>query len=133
MNMYVISCVWSGAFVPLVLSVVIDLAPPFGSVPFPCSLLHLVPPAHFPNTLPSTRAPFSSTKAVALPYPTGLPGNLGAVSSTWNIRGVVFAHGHGASHSLQQCARLRPQHWRRHRSERHHSCKCSWSPRPQLH
>lgn len=67
--------------------------------------------------------------------PAGLPGDHGVVSSPWDLWGVVCANGHGAGHRLQQCARLRPQHWRRHGSERYHWCKWGWwtPPTSQSH
>lgn len=58
--------------------------------------------------------------------PIGLPGDHGVVSGPRDIRRAVCANGHGSGHCLQQCARLRPQHWRRHGSERHHWCKWGW-------
>lgn len=62
--------------------------------------------------------------------PAGLPGDHGVVSSPRDLWGVVCANGHGAGHRLQQCARLRPQHWRRHGSERYHWCKWGWGTPP---
>lgn len=101
--------------------------------PFPvalCPLAHPLFRIHFPSHGHSQQQ--QSTKALALPRPAGLPGDHGVVSGSRNIWGVVCAHGHGASHSLQQCAGLRPQHWRRHRSERHHWCKSGWSAHTHL-
>lgn len=62
--------------------------------------------------------------------PIGLPGDHGVVSGPRDIRRAVCANGHGSGHCLQQCARLRPQHWRRHGSEHHHWCKWGWGTTP---
>lgn len=85
----------------------------------PCLSLHSTP-------VPSTGGGSLNPRLC----PAGLPGNHGVVSSPWNLWGVVCANGHGAGHRLQQCARLRPQHWRRHGSERYHWCKWGWRAPP---
>lgn len=98
---------------------------PLGS--FPVCLSHsLSVPSFHPHSLHRQRF----TKSLALPCPAGLPGDHGVVSSPRDLWGVVCANGHGAGHSLQQCARLRSQHWRRHSSERYHCCKWGWRAPP---
>ncbi len=79
-----------------------------------------------PSFHPHSQHRWWFTKSPALPCPAGLPGDHGVVSSPRDLWGVVCANGHGAGHRLQQCARLRPQHWCRHGSERYHWCKWGW-------
>lgn len=62
--------------------------------------------------------------------PAGLPVTAGIVNGTRQTWRVLCTHGHGPRHCLQQCAGLRPQHWRWHGSERHHYCKW-WCRRPE--
>lgn len=56
---------------------------------------------------------------------TGLPGTPRAVSCPGETRGVLYPHGYGSCHCLQQCARFRFQHRVRHSSEHYHRRKCA--------
>lgn len=75
-----------------------------------------------PKTKPAKPPPLRTLNALGSAL-AGLAVTAGIVNGSWEIWRVLCADGHGPSHCLQQCAGLRPQHWRWHGPERHHYCK----------